>query len=89
MVPGKIKTNNLKEVLDKKNYEFIKEYGLESDQLIKLIKAGTFLVSRGMKLVIAAVYACKIYFENNRRAYEDKKKELGIPAGADIGFEDE
>lgn len=79
----------MQEVLDSKNYEFIKEFELESEKLIKLINAASFLVSRGLKQVIAALYACKIYFEDSKRAYEEKKKELGIPENADITFEDE
>jgi len=49
-------------VLDDKNYEFIKDYELQSEQLIKLINAASFLVSRGLKQVIAAMFACKLYF---------------------------
>jgi hypothetical protein len=48
---------------------------------MKLLSAANFLVCRGLKLVIAAVYACKIYFEDSREAYKAKQKELGIPEG--------
>jgi hypothetical protein len=61
-IPKKIRTNNVEDVLDKKNYEFIKEFGLESEKLMKLINTASFLVSRGLKQVIATLYACKIYF---------------------------
>jgi len=37
---------------------------------MKLINAASFLVSRGLKQVIATLYACKIYFEDTKRAYE-------------------
>jgi hypothetical protein len=62
VVGRKIRTNNLQEVLDGKNYEFIKEFGIESERLVKLVGAAGFLICRGLKLVIGAVYACKIYF---------------------------
>ena len=61
-IPKKIRTNNVEDVLDKKNYEFIKEFGLESEKLMKLINTASFLVSKGLKQVIATLYACKIYF---------------------------
>lgn len=46
---------------------------------MKLQGAAHFLVCRGLKMVIAAVYACLIYFEDTKEAYLAKKKELGIP----------
>ena len=46
---------------------------------MNLLGAANFLVCKGLKQVIAAVYACKIYFEDNKEAYIAKKKELGIP----------
>lgn len=79
VVCKKIKTNNLEEVLDSKNYQFIKEFPIESHQLMNLLSAATFLVCKGLKLVIAAVYACKIYFQDTKEAFLSKKKELGIP----------
>ena len=46
---------------------------------MKLLGAANFLVCKGLKQVIAALYACQIYFENSKEAYIAKKKELGIP----------
>ena len=79
MVGRKITTNNVEEVIDSKNYDFIKEFPIESEKLMKLLGAANFLVCKGLKQVIAAVYACQIYFENSKEAYIAKKKELGIP----------
>jgi hypothetical protein len=36
---------------------------------MRLYGAAHFLVCRGLKLVIAAIYACKIYFEDRKEAY--------------------
>lgn len=76
-------------MLDKKNYDFIKEFPIQSERLIKLQGASHFLVCKGLKLIIAAVYACLIYFEDTKEAYLQKKKELGIPENDSITFEDE
>lgn len=76
-------------MLDSKNYDFIKEFPIDSDKLMKLLGAAKFFVCRGLKLVIAAVYACKIYFEDTKEAYLKKKKELNIPEKDEITFEDD
>jgi hypothetical protein len=57
-----IRTNNLAEVIDEKNYNFIKEYPIEGDKIHNLLNASTFFVCKGLQKVLAAVFACKIYF---------------------------
>jgi hypothetical protein len=40
-----------------------------------------------LKKLLAAVIACRIYFEDSKEAYEKKKAELGVTQP--ISFEDE
>ena len=82
-----IQTNDLSEVVDQKNYEFIKEFEIESEDFLSLLKASEFLVCNSLKRLLAAKVACKIYFKDTRESYEAKKKELGIVE--DITFDEE
>lgn len=57
-----IRTNNLRDVVDKKNYEFIKEYSVKGQNTYNLLSAAEFLVCRGLRTLIAALFACSLYF---------------------------
>jgi hypothetical protein len=52
-----------------------------------LLNAAEYLVCTGLKKLLAAVIACRIYFEDSKEAYEKKKAELGVTQP--ISFEDE
>jgi hypothetical protein len=43
-----------------------------------LLGAAEFLVCNGLKKVIAALFACKLYFEDSKDSYSKKRAELGI-----------
>jgi hypothetical protein len=86
-IASPIRTNNLQDVLDKNNYEFIKEFFPPCENTFKLLGAAEFLVCNGLKRVLAALFACKLYFEDDKGSYEKKKAELGITK--DVSFEDE
>ena len=60
-----IRTNDLRDVVDKKNYEFIKEYSVKGQDTYNLLSAAEFLVCRGLRTLIGALFACALYFEDS------------------------
>lgn len=82
-----IRTGLLRDVVDKKNYEFIKEYSVKGENTYNLLSAAEFLVCRGLRRLIAALFACALYFEDSAEAYLQKRQELGV--AQEISFEDE
>jgi hypothetical protein len=60
-----IRTNNLSEVIDSKNFNFIKEFPIDDKnnaEIFELLNAANFFVCKGLQTLIASVFACKIYF---------------------------
>lgn len=82
-----IRTGDLRAVVDKKNYEFIKEYSVRAEATYELLNAAEFLVCRGLRTLLGALFACALYFEDSLEAYLKKKQELGV--AQEISFEDE
>ena len=58
------------EVLDKENYEFIKDIPIFSQEFKDLTKAAVYLGSKPLQRVCGVAVACHIYFENNKLAFE-------------------
>ena len=82
-----IRTNDLRTIIDNKNYQFIKNYEPHQPEFYRLLKAAEYLVCNGLKKMLAAVIACRIYFEDSKDAYQKKKIELGVTQT--ISFQDE
>ena len=83
-IKSPIKTNQLEEVMDKKNYEFIQKHDLKSEEFRNLYKGAEFLGCKSLLRVCAARFACLIYFEDSKAAFEAKQKELGVKVKVDF-----
>ena len=81
-----IKTNQLENVMDKKNCEFIQKHEIKSEEFKNLYKAAEFLGCKNLFRVCAARFACLIYFEDSKESFEAKQKELGVKVN--IEFDD-
>ncbi len=81
-----VKSNNLENYLDEKNFEFISKYEIDSGEILALKEAAQFLGCVSLVRVIAVKYAALIYFDDSAEAHTAKCKQLGI--SPDIHSED-